>query len=236
MEIDRVPIYKRIIAFIIDFAVVALISTLIMYVLPENKKYQEVIDNNRILQEKLVNKEITNKEYVTESMNLTYDSYKTGTVENIVTISVMIIYFTCFLTFNHGKTLGKMAMKYEIKTKDNKDPNILQSLGRTVLITRVFGDIITIILVYSLSRKAFVSSFNYVDMVITTLWLSCPFFSMFREDGRGVHDLIVGTKTVNRRKHNEDDIVEAKIEEKKEEPKVKKENKTKTNKKNNKKK
>ena len=41
---------------------------------------------------------------------------------------------------------------------------------------------------------------------------------MFREDGRGLHDLIAGTKVLDKRKLplEEEKIVEAKIEEKKE--------------------
>ena len=234
---NKVPIYKRIFSYLVDFVIVMLLASIILSVLPKNNKYDNVINKNKEIQEKVINKKIDNKEYVKESMKLTYDSYKYGLLENGITIVLMISYFTGFLYFNHGKTPGKMLLRYEVKKKDDKDITFFGSLGRTLLISRTFGDIITIILVYSLSQKAFIGMFNYVDMVITTLWLACPFIAMFREDGRGLHDLIAGTKVVNKRKRD-DEIVEAKIEEKEEvkkEKKVtnKKEIKKETKKKNN---
>jgi uncharacterized RDD family membrane protein YckC len=234
---NRVPIYKRIISFIIDFAIVMLFASAILSILPKNSKYNEVIDRNKELQEMVIQKKIENKEFVQESMKLTYDSYKYGLLENGITIVLMISYFTCFIYFNHGKTPGKMICKYEVKAKDGNNPTFLGSLARTLLISRTFGDIISIILVYTMSQKTFIGMFNYVDMVITTLWLTCPFVAMFREDGRGLHDLVGKTIVVNKRKRPDDQIVEAQIEEKKEEKiVVKKEEKTtkKTNKKNNK--
>lgn len=231
----RVPIYKRIISYIIDFVIVMLFASIILSILPKNSKYDEVIDKNKTLQEMVLQKKIDNKEYVKESMKLTYDSYKYGLLENSITIVLMISYFTGFIYFNHGKTPGKMLCRYEIKGKDGKNPSFLSSLTRSLLISRTFGDIISIILVYSMSQKTFIGMFNYVDMVVTTIWLTCPFIAMFREDGRGLHDLLAKTIVVNKRKRTDDEIVEAQIEEKKVVKQEEKKDKKVTTKKNNKK-
>ena len=237
---NKVPIYKRILSYIVDFVIVMLLASAILSILPKNSKYNEVIDQNKELQEKVINKKIDNKEYVKESMKLTYESYKYGLLENGITIVLMITYFTGFIYFNKGKTVGKMLLRYEVKGKDGNNPSLISSFLRTLFISRTFGDIITIILVYTMSQKTFVGMFNYVDMVITTLWLTCPFIAMFREDGRGLHDLIAGTTVVNKRKRSSDEIVEAQIEEKVEKKETVKEEKKTTkktaNKKNNKKK
>jgi len=233
---NRVPIYKRIISFIIDFAIVMLLASVILSILPKNSKYNEVIDRNKELQEMVIQKKIENKEFVKKSMELTYDSYKFGLLENGITIVLMISYFTCFIYFNHGKTPGKMICRYEVKDINGNNPSFLCSLVRTLLISRTFGDIISIILVCVMSQKTFVGMFNYVDMVITTLWLTCPFVAIFREDGRGLHDLIAKTIVVNKRKRTDEEVVEAQIEEKKVVEKKEKTEKTtkKANKKNNK--
>ena len=73
-------------------------------------------------------------------------------------------------------------------------------------------------------------------MVITVIWIACPIVAIWRQDGRGLHDLISGTKVLDKRKRETTEIVEAKIEEKKEVVKEKKETTKKTNKKSNKKK
>ena len=162
-------------------------------------------------------------------MKITYNSYKYGLLENGISVGIMILYFTLFTYFNHGKTIGKMIMRYQVSSKDGNDPSFVGSLVRSLLLTRAFGDIITIILVLSLSEAKFVSIYNYFDMGITIVWLTCPFISMFREDGRGLHDLVAKTIVLDKRKQDSTEIVEAKYEEKVEvkEVKTKKNNKKK---------
>ncbi len=216
MPEEKVKLYKRLLAYIIDFVVVILLSTIIISILPNNAKYNTVVENNQVLQDMLIKNTISKEAYLTESVSLTYDSYKFGLLENSVTIIIMLLYFSLLTYFNHGRTLGKIVMKIEVKDKNGNDPSIFQSLLRSILITRVFGDIITLFLVCFMKKVTFVNIYRYFDMVITILWITCPFVSMFREDGRGLHDLIAGTIVLNKRKHTTEEIVEAKIEEKEE--------------------
>ena len=229
METKKVKIYKRVLAFLIDFIIVGIFSALIIYLLPYNEKYQETIKQNEVLQELVLSKQIDNQDYVSNSVKITYNSYKYGLLENGISVGIMILYFTLFTYFNHGKTIGKMIMRYQVSSKDGNDPSFVGSLVRSLLLTRAFGDIITIILVLSLSEAKFVSIYNYFDMGITIVWLTCPFISMFREDGRGLHDLVAKTIVLDKRKQDSTEIVEAKYEEKVEveEVKTKKNNKKK---------
>ncbi len=236
MKQEKVKMYRRVIAYVVDFIIVVILSTLILNVLPFNEKYNTTVNNSKALQEMVLKKEITNDAYLKESINLTYDSYKYGTLENGVTILVMILYFTLFAYFNHGRTPGKMLMRIEVKDKEGNDPPLFASLIRTIFITRVFGDILTLILVYSMKKPTFAGVYKYVDMAISIIWISCPFIALFREDGRGLHDLIAGTVVLSKRKPMENEVVEAQIEEKKEEIKEETKKKDTTKKTNNNKK
>ena len=224
MEQEKVKMYKRIIALLVDLLIVAVISVLISYTLPINEKYQTAQNSQTELLTMRTEGKITNDDYVKKSSELTYDAYKYGVAEYCISIGVMLAYFTLFTYFNNGKTAGKMLMKIEVRDKNDSSPSLWRSFVRTILISRVFADIITFIMVHTMKKASFVKANNYVDMILLVIWLLCPFIAMFREDGRGLHDLIAGTVVVNKRKRTEEEIPEAKIEEKKEV--VKKEKKT----------
>jgi uncharacterized RDD family membrane protein YckC len=233
--------YNRILAFIIDFLLVAILSSLVMYAMPHGEKYNETLENSTNLRKMISESEepLSNQDLINISNELTYDSYKYGVLENSITIVIMISYFTLFTYFYHGQTIGKLLVKTQVVSVDGKEPSFIGSLGRSFLITRTFADVITLILVLSMKKPTFVKSYYYIDLVLTVLWISCPIVAIWRQDGRGLHDLVGKTMVLDKRKlpQEEEKIVEAKIEEKKVEKKVeKKETTKKTNKKSNKKK
>ena len=224
METNKVPMYKRILAFIIDFLLVAILSAIVMYVIPHSDKYNKTLENS-VTVRKLINESetpLSSQELINVSNELTYDSYKYGVLENSLTIVIMLSYFTLFTFFNHGQTIGKKLVKTQVVDKSGNEPKLLGSFLRSLFVTRSFGDIVTFILVLSLKKPTFVKSFYYVDLVLTTLWIACPIVAIWRQDGRGLHDLIGGTKVLDKRKQESTQIVEAKIEEKKEEKKTNK--------------
>ena len=235
---NKVSMFKRIVAFIIDFLIVAILSGIVIYAIPHNEKYKETIENNSAIRELLSKENYDSNEYMKLSTEMTYDSYKYGMLENGITILIMISYFTLFTYFANGQTLGKKIVKTQVLTVDGKAPGLLRSFGRSLIISRSFGDIITLLLVISMKKATFVKSYYYIDMIITVIWIACPIVAIWRQDGRGLHDLIAGTMVLDKRKlpQEEEKVIEAKIEEKKEEKVVKKETTKKTNKKSNKKK
>ena len=218
-EIVKVPMWKRIVAFIIDFLLVAILSAIIMYAIPHSEKYNQTLENSTTIRKLIYESEepLSTKELMEVSNELTYDNYKYGVLENSITIVVMISYFSLFTFFYHGQTIGKKIIKTQVVSLDGNDPSLLSSLGRSVLISRSFADIITLILVLSMKKATFIKSYYYIDMVLTVIWIACPIIAIWRQDGRGLHDLIAGTKVLDKRKlpQDEEKVVEAKIEEKK---------------------
>ena len=102
METNKVPMYKRILAFIIDFLLVAILSAIVMYVIPHSDKYNETLENS-VTVRKLINESetsLTSQELINVSNELTYDSYKYGVLENSLTIVIMLSYFTLFTFFS----------------------------------------------------------------------------------------------------------------------------------------
>ena len=90
MNEEKVKIYKRILALAIDFLIVTLISSFIIFVLPHNEKYQTASDNNTLLLTMRTKGQISNEDYLEESTKLTYDIYKYGKLENGITITLMV--------------------------------------------------------------------------------------------------------------------------------------------------
>ena len=235
---NKVSMFKRIVAFMVDFFIVAMLSGIVIYAMPHNDNYKKTVEDSSVIREMLSKENYDSKEYMKLSTGITYDSYKYGMLENGITILIMISYFTLFTYFADGQTIGKKIVKTQVLTVDGKEPSLLKSFGRSLIISRVFGDIITLLLVISMKKVTFVKYYYYIDMIITIIWIACPIVAIWRQDGRGLHDLIAGTMVLDKRKlpQEEEKIIEAKVEEKKEEKAVKKETTKKNNKKSNKKK
>ena len=147
---NKLPMWKRIVAYVIDFLIVAFVSAIIMYAMPHNEKYNETLNNSSALNELLTKENYNNEEYLKRTTELTYDSYKYGVLENSITIVIMIAYFTIFTYFSHGETIGKKIVKTKVVNMEGNEPNLLQSFLRSIIFSRSFGDVITLILVLSL--------------------------------------------------------------------------------------
>jgi uncharacterized RDD family membrane protein YckC len=239
---NKVPTFKRTLAFIIDFLLVAVLSSLIIYFIPHSTNYEKTLVDTTELRSKLSDKSLSNDDFIKINTELTYNSYKYGVVESSITIVLMISYFACFTYFANGETIGKKLLKIRVVSLDDKKPSFLSAIIRSFLITRTFGDIITLSLALILKKNAFVSSYKYIDMFITIVWIMCPIIAIWREDGRGLHDLLAGTKVVDKnldkRKlpQKEEKVLEAEVEEKEIKEEAKKSTKKSTKPKSNKKK
>ena len=197
MKRTKPYIYKRVIAYAIDLLVITLLSGILTIVLTDSTKYdndtKELVD----ITQKLTNEEITREEYQ-EAFNeinykLTTDSFNV----TIITIIITIIYYVIMLYYCHGITLGKYIMKLRIVSANEKEINIFNYLLRCLIINGLLSNIITIVLIKTLSKEAFIKAYSPVSNITTILVFVSIILMMYRKDGRGLHDLIANTKVVD---------------------------------------
>lgn len=210
-------IFKRIGAYLIDFLVITLINMIITKMSFINPKYDEYVEVSAKYNEMLTDyydKKINIDEFNSKVNDISYDMNKSGYVYIISDMVVIILYFGVGNYFLKGQTLGKRVMNLQIVSVKNKPLKIYNYLIRCILLNGVIMNIITLIAVCfnkSTYYKIYSTGSNINLYLMIIIFLSI----MFSRNGRGLHDLISGTKVINTKIVNTE--VKNNIETKKEE-------------------
>lgn len=231
MNREKPYFLKRSIAYLIDLIIVSLLASLITLIfIGNNTKNVNYTTELLSLRDQLSKKEITEEAYIEKSNDLTYLNSKSNVGMTLTVVGVSLVYYVILCYFCNGITLGKYLMKLQIVSNKDKKLNMLNYLIRGLLINLILMYTLDSVLVLTLNKESFVAVYSIISYVLTLFLLATLLFVMYREDGRGLHDIIAGTKIISTKelkvKENiPEEVVEAKvIEEKKT---VKKESKPK---------
>ena len=125
----------------------------------------------------------------------------------------MVLYFGLFQYYNKGQTIGKKLMKIKVVSNDGKKLKLSQVIIRMLIINSVLTSVILISLISFESKGLYISTSKYINMIDATLVSASIIMIMFKNDGRGLHDLLANTKVVY--VNNSSEVIkEAKIIEK----------------------
>lgn len=205
------PTLRRIGAYIVDMMVITIISSMFIRIEFLNPKYDEY--------QKAYNEYV---DFTTEVMNnpdklndnnlndISYNLSKTGLATNVITLVVTALYFIGFQYINRGQTLGKKLFKIKVVDSENRRPRFCQILIRSLLINSIVTNTIFVVMISSLSKNAYFAGSQYVQLVDIAIMASSFILIMFREDGKGLHDMIAGTKVVFEFEEN-NKVKEAKV-------------------------
>lgn len=227
---EKPYLFRRVIAYLVDLIIVTLLATAISMLVVDNTNYQQKTDELMNLTKQYTSNEITREEYSEKFDELNYYVTKEGVGTSIINCSVAIVYYVILCFFCHGITLGKYLTKLQIVSANDKELNIGNYLIRGLLVNLILSNLVSIIFVYTMSKSTFISIYPKISSVLTLFLLVTMLFTMYREDGRGLHDILSGTKIISTKvpKAKEEDKVEIKdaniIEEKKIDKKTTKKN------------
>lgn len=156
-----------------------------------------------------ISSEEFNKEYNILNYYVTKDNLPTLTTYCIMAL----IYYVIMCYFCHGITLGKYIMRIRITSANDKELNMGNYLLRSIFINLILSYLASIILVTLLDINSFSNVSSKVSTVLTLLIIASMITMMYREDGRGLHDLIANTIVVSIKKNKEsietDEVKEA---------------------------
>lgn len=244
IEVNREKplLFKRVIAYLIDILLVMLLSTVISMIFINNTKYQAKTEELMALTKEYSEGKITKEEYSVQFDTLNYYMTKESVGTAIITCSVSLVYYVILCYFCHGITLGKYLMKLQIVSANDKKLNMLNYLIRGLLVNLILSNLVSVIFVLTMSKDTFISVYPKVSSVLSVFLLVTMLFMMYRNDGRGLHDLLANTKIISTKgivynveevkEEPKKEVVDAKVIEEKKEVK---EDKKKTTKKSTKK-
>lgn len=198
---------KRVSAYLIDIIIIYLIVALfsgIEVLNPSAKKYEEArneystVYNEYMLAIQNGSSELDEIEKQITDIN--YDLSKYGLSIIVIGLAASVLYFVVFEYYNKGQTIGKKILKIKVVTNDNKRPSLGKIATRSVIKYNVLmGSSIAIgvivLLLLGLTSKAIYVKYSIIIQSFDMAFAGATFlFMLFRKDGKGIHDIISGTK------------------------------------------
>lgn len=186
---------KRIVAYIIDFFIVSIISSLI-FCLPffnkYNNEYQEITSEYLKLIANSGSEEI---DYDIESQ-LLYDMSKSSQPLSIINCGTIILYFGILSFILNGQTLGKKIMKIKVAPLEGNKLNPNLYMIREIIVTNLIPKILSIIALAFLNKSNWLIAQNIIGYLSNITLFLIIGFMIFRDDERGLHDIICKTNVI----------------------------------------
>lgn len=186
---------KRIIAFVIDIVIISLIFRVVS-ILPIDpykekynetyKKYTEVVKDNKEVSDE-------NKDEIIE---LNYEVYKYRTYSSIISASIFVLYFGVLQYALKGQTVGKKLMKIKVESSNDKKVTVWKYILRIIVLNNIWLSLINTGAVYIFKDVNFYYVTYVISMISSLLYMMNLIMIMFRNDNRGIHDFVAGTKVV----------------------------------------
>ncbi len=188
--------FRRFIALIIDLIIVAFIVgafSSLKIINPTLDKYNESYDAYyNYIKEMAMSGSSDNALNDENAVNLAYDVSYYGRYSSIISLVVLFLYFGLFQYYTDGKTIGKLAMRIQVKSTDGelKFKNILI---RILIINSLLIKLLTIVCLFLMDKNLFNSFSLYFQLVDIGLLLASGIMIIYREDGVGLHDKLAHT-------------------------------------------
>ncbi len=147
--------------------------------------------NEEVEKEKL-NEELFDytKDYARES---DYKANKLNLGRFILELVITVLYFGVLQFVLKGQTLGKKIFKLFVVDESGNVPKLQVLLIRSLFTSTICFSIINSILALTLNFKNYSNVYNYITGVSSFYLVFMYAIVVFREDGKGLHDMLLKT-------------------------------------------
>ena len=192
---DKAYFFPRAIAYFIDILIVALVSSLIIQFVPANKNYEK--EEYKQIQEDFTSKKIGIEEYMNKSVPVVYDIDYSNCSSMIIEVTALLLYFIVFQTYNKGQTLGKKLMKIRIVSNNGNEASINQIAIRSLIVNSILANLLIIGALLFSGRDVYYYISLGLQGVEGLIVMVTLIMILFRNDGRGIHDLLAKTQVIS---------------------------------------
>lgn len=188
--------FPRLIAYIIDILLVSLVCSGVLFLIPKNENYQKYMKEYEQIQADFISENITYEEYFNKSVDVIYDIDYNNVISMILEILFIILYFVVFQFYNKGQTFGKRLMKLRVVSVKEKELTLNQMVYRALIINSIFINLLILASLLFLGRSYYYYASASLQFLAGGIVLVTLFMILFRKDGRGLHDVVAGTKVI----------------------------------------
>ena len=186
---------QRICAYMVDVILVSLLISLTTSWIPASKKYEEAVEKEKALVERVNSGDIQLKDVYDEYFEINYTLDKERIIVSLLTTVVTLGYFATFAYYNDGKTLGKKLLHIKVASEDGEELTHQQMFLRTLIVHGSLSSIISMLLLSFISSSQYISVF-VVQLLQSLLLVVTMLMIIFRKDKKGLHDLLFRTKVI----------------------------------------
>lgn len=189
---------KRLSAYIIDLFIVSLITELILcfpFFGNTKEAYMEASAEyyNMVLNSTSGSSDIDENEEIEK----TYEMQRSAQTINIITIGCLFLYFGVAGYIAQGQTIGKKILKLKIVPAKGNELKPHLFILRTIIITNIIPRIAMVLLTSFLTMNDWFKYSVYVAQGQYIIIFLIIGFMIFREDERGLHDILCNTKVIS---------------------------------------
>ena len=195
MKSNKASLLRRILAFLIDFALVTIIVVAISSLLPKNNNIDVL---NREFNDTVSNMENVSFSVSFNQMALIYKDLDQARIMYSVINAVMIfIYFIFIPYFFDGKTVGKKILKIKTVRNDKECLSLKNLVIKNMIDTVLMYMLFSLMLIYILPGYSYFIIVIALSILQISLIVASICMIIKRKDKRGLNDILSGTKVIN---------------------------------------
>ena len=197
MNILKAKFSSRLLAFLIDIIIVALVFEGLNALIPKNRNIQTLESEMTNLRYSYTKKEIDSTVYFNRYANLQRSLDQQNIPSNILNVMLILCYFVLLLYYWDGKIIGKKILKIRV-VKDNVKEKVTLNdfLLRTITINGIACFLVSMCTVFILDDFKYTLTVIIFGIIQFLLVITSGFMIIYRHDKKGVHDLISGTQVI----------------------------------------
>ncbi|MEG1505892.1 MAG: RDD family protein [Bacilli bacterium] len=192
--------FKRLIAYIIDIAIVTIFVTILSNITFINPKMDDYNKNYTEYQNVISDKKdskINDEDYEKKIVDINYELGRSNIINGTITVLSLVLYFGVFQFFFKGQTIGKKILKLKIvNNKEKKELNIFNYLIRTVVLNNIVFRLLILVSVYFLNKNIYYTFSTIIGMVESVIESIIFVMVVLTINNRGLHDILAHTKVI----------------------------------------
>lgn len=193
---DKPYFFPRLVAYIIDVTLVSIVCSGILFLFPKNENYSKYLKEYQEVQTNFIDNKIEADEYIHKVADITYDIDYSNVLSMIVEVVLLILYFIVFQFYNKGQTFGKKLMKLRVVNNNGNELTLNQVTCRALIIDSILINLFMIAALLFSGRNYYYYASLSLQLLSGIIIFVTLMMIFFRKDGRGLHDVVTGTKLI----------------------------------------